>query len=832
MPSDIQVFVKWKEQTIFAGEDVECTITFKNIAEGNGDSNNGRQVSPQRKPSRPGSSTPHSDSFFSLKSPRNLFSNPSRRSSTTFSRRSPSHRVSSSLSSPLVGSHSFPPPSTPRNGPPPSHKHKRSISILSIDSEGGGDRAPKTTSPFTRSRPARGHGRSASLQVVPKRFEGYDDIFPRGGRHTTRGIPPPESAMNPSPQSLRVDVDGATRAARSGSGTMSPIKPVELSRPSVRRPQIPPIDFKFPPPTSDTSNTRPSVSPSTIPASEHANSITTAKQNGKEPTALTASGHLPQLTKIMSTSSLSGSHRSSGEFYSVGNNSSETLQSEYTNYSTTVPRTPVSRHGRHMSSVDSSSWLPNGQTLLMGYAQISASFTVDGSLINQSAFEEVKRKGVVGDQGNAAGMTNGRSAPSSDKSRKGGGFWGALKWNAIEESLSGLLSNNELDGLRDMRGVTSSRSIPLLSTSQSLLFVDLRLAPGEEQSYSFSFTLPRGLPASHKGKAIKISYNLVIGTQRPSVRNEPQRVNRITIPFRVFSGVNGQGDILGHDLMNPYVLLRDEARVQKIGSSPPPSAKPKSISGTSWNSAPEFLGYVDNILAQRSQDALLHPPETPLEKRPSHDLLLGPLSCKDAIDLAILRSNQALNSSRSPNRFEIARNGRRIAVVVLNRPAHRLGEAIIATVNFAGAALPCYAIRATLETSEKVAGPLAVRSGASIRRATRKVHASFFENTLYSTRVVFSPAIPISATPTILTTGVNHVWELRFEFVTPNMHSDSGIGPSGATLLETVHHDDRGRILNALENLSCESFEISIPLTVYGETVRERLPEENEGYSI
>ncbi|KAE8352655.1 Rgp1-domain-containing protein [Aspergillus coremiiformis] len=818
MPSDIQVFVKWNEQTIFAGENVECTITFRNVAEGNVDGNNGRQLSPQRKPSRPGSSTAHSDSFFSLKSPRNLFSNPNRRSSTTFSKRSPSHRVSSSLSSslssPLVGSHSFPPPSTPRNGPPSGHKHKRSISILSIDSEGGNDRTPKTSSPFARSRPARGHGRSASLQVAPRRFDGYDDIFPKGGRNTTRGVPPPESGMNISPQSLRVDVDGATSASRSKSGTGSPIKPAESSRTPARRPQLPPIDFKFPPPASDTSNTQP------------------AKPNGKETSSLAAPGHLPQLTKIMSTSSLSGSHRSSGEFYSVGNNSSETLQSEYTNYSTTVPRTPVNRHGRHMSSVDSAGWLSNGQTLLMGYAQISASFTVDGSLINQSAFEEVKRKGVVGDQENATGISNGRNAAGGDKNRKGGGFWGALKWNAIEESLSGLLSNNELDGLRDMRGVTSSRSIPLLSTSQSLLFVDLRLAPGEEQSYSFSFTLPRGLPASHKGKAIKISYNLVIGTQRPSVRNEPQRVNRITIPFRVFSGVNGQGDILGHDLMNPYVLLRDEARVQKVGSRLPPSAKPKSISGTIWNSAPEFLGYVDEILAQRSQDALLQPPETPLEKRPSHDLLLGPLSCKDAIDLAILRSNQALHSSRSPNRFEIARNGRRLAVVVLNRPAHRLGETIIATVNFADVALPCYAIRATLETSEKVAGSLAVRSGASIRRATRKVHASFFENTLYSTQVVFSPAIPISATPTILTTGVNHEWELRFEFVTPTIHTDAGVGSSGATLLETVHEDDRGRIMNALENLGCESFEISIPLTVYGETVRERLPEENEGYSI
>lgn len=192
----------------------------------------------------------------------------------------------------------------------------------------------------------------------------------------------------------------------------------------------------------------------------------------------------------------------------------------------------------------------------MGYAQVSASFTVDGSLINQSAFEEVKRKGVVGGQPGPG--VPGRPA-TPERPRKSGGFWGALKWNTIEESINGLLSNNELDGLREMRGVSSSRSIPLLSTSQSLLFVDLRLAPGEEQSYSFSFALPKGLPASHKGKAIKISYNLVIGTQRPSGANEPQKVNRINIPFRVYSGVNGEWN-LNHGLSSKILTIFRQGR--------------------------------------------------------------------------------------------------------------------------------------------------------------------------------------------------------------------------------------------------------------------------------
>lgn len=157
---------------------------------------------------------------------------------------------------------------------------------------------------------------------------------------------------------------------------------------------------------------------------------------------------------------------------------------------------------------------------------------------------------------------------------------------------------------------------------------------------------------------------------------------------------------------------------------------------------------------------------------------------------------------------------------------------MFATIEFADSDLPCFSLRATLETSEKVDPSLAVRSSASIHRATRRIHASYFENTLYSTRVVFNPAIPISATPTLLTNGVRLDWELRFEFVTTHSNNDADVSLSGARLLESVGEDDRGSVFAALENLPSESFEIVIPLTVYGETIREPLAEENEGYSI
>ncbi|KAJ5780154.1 hypothetical protein N7457_005314 [Penicillium paradoxum] len=834
MPSNIQVFVKWKDQTIFAGEDVECTITFKNVADTSPDAHHGGEEGRHsRKVSRVANRTPNpnSETFFGFKSPQALFSG--RRSFSISSQRKPYHRTASSLSSPLVGSHSFPPnsgTSTPRTWQP-GHNHQRSVSILSIDSEGQADPAPSPRQ-YNRSLPARGHGRSASLQVLPRRQNSYEDSYKKA-RTPSHAFPfPLTEAPSEHPNgSLRVDTSNLGGSNRPGSLATSPVGPVEPLRPPSRRPQPPALDFKFPaaPPTESTNN-QTVRTPSPKSATTNGTTSTGGRSTIKDAQGLTGPAH-QQLTRIISATSVNASSRSSGEFYSVSDHSTETLGSEYTNYSVQGARTlPSMRHMRNHSSVaPPTSKALNSQALLMGYAQVSASFTVDGSLVNQAAFDEVKRKGVVGGQAGAG--IPGRAPPAAERPRKTGGFWGALKWNTIEESINGLLSNNELDGLREMRGVTSSRSIPLLSTSQSLLFVDLRLAPGEEQSYSFSFSLPKGLPASHKGKAIKISYNLVIGTQRPSGPNEPQKVNRINIPFRVFSGVNEKGDVLGHDLMSPYVLLRDEAKVQKVGPVIPMIARKQSISKSN-HSASDFLSYVDEILEQRARSNTLFPPGALPSRRPSVEGLPQMLSSKDIIDFAILRSNQAMNSRRSPNRFEIAREGQRIAEVVLNRPVHRLGETVIATMDFGNATIPCYAVRASLETSEKVSPTLAIRSHASIHRTTRRIHASLFENTLHATRVVFSPAIPVAATPSILTSGVTLDWELRFEFVTSSVRGDQGTPPSGTRLLETLSSDDRGQLLCAMEHLNCESFEISIPLTVYGETVRERLPEENQGYPI
>lgn len=172
---------------------------------------------------------------------------------------------------------------------------------------------------------------------------------------------------------------------------------------------------------------------------------------------------------------------------------------------------------------------------MMGYAQIMGTFTLDGSLINQAPFEEVKRKGVLGGQG-------GGGVVGIEKTKRESGLFGALGWGSIGESLGGLLGPSEPSSIREMRGIASSKTVPLISTPQSILFVDLKLAPGESRSFTYSFTIPRGLPPTHKGRSMKVAYNLTIGTQRAGSTKE-QQVKHVDVPFRVFGSVNSMSNL-------------------------------------------------------------------------------------------------------------------------------------------------------------------------------------------------------------------------------------------------------------------------------------------------
>lgn len=495
---------------------------------------------------------------------------------------------------------------------------------------------------------------------------------------------------------------------------------------------------------------------------------------------------------------------------------------------------------------------------MMAYAQTMGNFTLDGSLVNAAPFEEVKRKGVQ----------SGGGVVGVERSKRTSGMFGAFSWGNIGESIGGLLGGEETSSIAQMKAIAGSKTVPLLSTPQSLLFVDRRLEPGESASYHYRFALPRGLPPSHRGRAIKVSYYLSIGVQRP----EGQAVKHIEIPFRVLGSVNSRGEILGHDLMSPYIILQDAARTKSISaplSTPSglpvfPAKETTKRAKTPEQGLEDFLRYTERLMSPPTDanGALLSPtspmtPMTPMtsslsrtQSRSSDDPDPRPTNTKEVIDFAILRSNQQSGDSdmtQSTNRFNISRSGQPVAVITLLRPAYRLGEAVIGNIDFttpitaSSQQASTYSVLLELESAERVDPSLALRSGNSIHRVTRKIHASARESSLFARSISFNLGIPTHATPTFETTGVNLVWKLRVEFTTERQLPFGGQGmleertpgqSDGGDLLEEIGRDDRGVSLLAKERLNAETFEVAVPVRLYGAQGTEGLGGEPRSLEI
>lgn len=176
MPSDIQVFVRFKEDSVFAGEEIQSIITFKNVA----------SVSDSTAPSvKTWSSSgwaasetanehslPRGCGGLSPQNPRLAAINEQGASKTS----KKGHRATVSLSVPFTGSSA--PRSTSWTASPvthykPSHSHQRSVSIISLGSPDVGKDDKQRAGFPPRSRPALSRGRSASLQAHPRINHGH-----------------------------------------------------------------------------------------------------------------------------------------------------------------------------------------------------------------------------------------------------------------------------------------------------------------------------------------------------------------------------------------------------------------------------------------------------------------------------------------------------------------------------------------------------------------------------------------------------------------------------------------------------------------------------------
>lgn len=537
--SNIRVSVQWERSTVFAGEEVQCTITFKNVAP----TYNSRSPSPITQSRRNGQGrdrwkvdVPRQNTFAGSQNASSSITGPTRS-------RAYGHRSAVSLSvpaGPRHGASTSLPGKVPLKEQAANNRHKRSVSIISIGQDIAAVDTPQASNgrAISAQHPIRQHGRSASFQGISQRSQAMAirPSGPSGASYTNTKLPSPQVGAMPFAPSRSPTLHQLSNSRSPGDPNYSfPPRSDNISHNlrAVER-QSRPVGSRSP------SFKFPQMSPS-MPASPfetHSAALVTPMSTSMHEES-NGDAHTKPIARVLSPVSTTGTPRSSLDIYTMSNNSSETLASEY------VGPNPVRRlgpngHSRqpsHLSPIASHTRSP--ETLMMGYVQLMGSFTLDGSLVNSAPFEAVKRKGVIGGQG--SGGVVGVERPKKD-----GGLFGALGWTSIGESIGGLLGGSELSSIREMKGIANTNSIPIITTPQSILFVDLKLAPGESKSFWYSHTLPRGIPPTHKGRAMKISYQLVIGTQRAQSTAQQHIVKHVDVPFRVLAGVNGMTPFIVH----------------------------------------------------------------------------------------------------------------------------------------------------------------------------------------------------------------------------------------------------------------------------------------------
>ena len=532
--SNIKVFVQWERSSVFAGEDLKCKITFTNAAT---PSDRSRSISPATPNPTKGSGRERWFSDRPRQGGTQLFQKPALNKLESTRAIGQRHGPILSLNASSGGVQRAVPTSPvaklSERTAAGSQKHKRSVSIVSIggmDNEGGDVSHGRSISTSeTRRQSLSRHGRAASFHGVPTKV-GSLEKKPSIPSAKANGTPELSGSFpHTAPFSRsRLSPHLVERKEVGNDVSTNYSELPKPSKPFTSRIDPLPSSFRFP----RSSPSKDKFQNISMPYRPKAHSHIIGESPEKSQEVMNGSYTNRNAMRVLSPVSMNGTPRSSVELYSASNHSGETLASEYV--APIINRQSFRPHHERQPSNLAPIVSRNrpSETLMMGYVQLMGSFTLDGSLVNLAPFEEIKRKGVIGGQG-------GGGVVGVDTAKRDNGLLGGFSWGNISESLGGLLVGTEPSSMREMKGIASTKSVPIISTPQSILFIDLSLNPGESRSYTYSYALPTGIPPTHKGRAIKVAYHLVIGTQRAQAKSPQHIVRHVDIPFKVLPGVDG-----------------------------------------------------------------------------------------------------------------------------------------------------------------------------------------------------------------------------------------------------------------------------------------------------
>ncbi|KAG0351562.1 hypothetical protein BG005_008941 [Podila minutissima] len=320
-----------------------------------------------------------------------------------------------------------------------------------------------------------------------------------------------------------------------------------------------------------------------------------------------------------------------------------------------------------------------------------------------------------------------------------------------------------------------------------------------ERANTYQIDIPSDLPPSHRGKTIRFSYNLVLGVQRGSVHTPAKNIQ---LPFRLYNNISEQGTRPVYDLMSPVILHKDTSISGLVGQGgsrtlDKPNANPKMA-------RKQFEDYVEELVRNIKPNSEEFSPTNTREltRRESDaykdEEMIHSQTCLEKVAM--------LSRSASAASYDICKNNVPVAKLSLIKTRFKLGETVHGVISFTTREIPTYQISVTLETVEAIEPNYACRSAAQTAKLTKRVHAELHESCIDTMRTSFALCIPPTATPEFKTSTLTLKWYVRVEFIT---------GPANQPRFKMTTVDERRSQYQAVESLTTESFDCSVPIQVY-----------------
>ncbi|KAL0945622.1 hypothetical protein HGRIS_014776 [Hohenbuehelia grisea] len=366
--------------------------------------------------------------------------------------------------------------------------------------------------------------------------------------------------------------------------------------------------------------------------------------------------------------------------------------------------------------------------------------------------------------------------------------------------------------------------LPTLEVQPSMLAVDLALLPGESRSYTYTVKLPEHLPPTFKGRALRFSYELVVGTCRagPAGRTGTPlsssgsstggaSISRVMkVPVRIYNNVSV------NRIPRPYDILFPVHNRPATGRLSPKSAKDSGTKATVVEDSASSRAAQSKISGTRDdlQEYARHLLESLSSNEPNGDGSKGAMhgrlksvsgesdptkiSCRESVDIMTRNSKKAS--------YDVNKEGVRVASLTFTKSAYRLGETVLGVVelNDRTGRSKVLKLSATLEAQESLPTSL---SPSSTSRHLRRVHAEHHSSFVASTlRTTFSLDIPSDATPAFhiclgdQTTNVaasaskpgGLEWKVRLCLLVAIAGANSESGTEGVRLRALVRDGPRG----------------------------------------